>query len=143
MNLAIHLVVHDADKAASWYCDMFGFAERTRLTLPDGRLIDVQLVAGEVMLVLADEFPDHGALSPRTTGQTSAVFYRDVTDLDAELDRLLAAGAHVHRPPMEWFTGQRDAQIVDPFGHRWGIAQRVRDVDQMEAQAAAAQVFGR
>lgn len=40
------------------------------------------------------------------------------------------------------FTGERDGQIVDLFGHRWGLTQRVRDVPRDEVAREAARVFG-
>jgi hypothetical protein len=41
------------------------------------------------------------------------------------------------RPAADWFTGERDAQITDPFGHRWGLTQHVRDVPRDEIERAA------
>ncbi|MGH2559313.1 MAG: hypothetical protein ACRDJH_09630 [Thermomicrobiales bacterium] len=32
--------------------------------------------------------------------------------------------------------------ITDPFGHRWGLAQRLHDVPPEEIARAAAQAFG-
>ena len=65
-HLTVHAIVADANRAASWYCEILGAEERTRITLPDGRLIDVQLLLGTSMLVLADEFPEHDATAPAT-----------------------------------------------------------------------------
>jgi PhnB protein len=46
-------------------------------------------------------------------------------------------------PLADAFRGERYGQLVDPFGHRWGLAQRLRDVPQEEFRAAAAQLFAR
>jgi predicted enzyme related to lactoylglutathione lyase len=43
-----------------------------------------------------------------------------VADADAVRERALAAGATGDRPPYDG-DGQRNAWIVDPFGHRWGL----------------------
>ena len=40
------------------------------------------------------------------------------------------------------FWGDRFVQIVDPFGHRWNLAQHVRDVPPSEIAAAAWKAFG-
>ena len=40
------------------------------------------------------------------------------------------------------FWGDRQGQIEDPFGHRWNLAQHVRDVPQDEIVRAAAAIFG-
>jgi PhnB protein len=40
------------------------------------------------------------------------------------------------------FWGERHGQIIDPFGHRWGLSQRIRDVSDEEVISAAASMFG-
>jgi PhnB protein len=140
--ITTHIIVKDAARAAEWYARAFGAEERGRITLPGGRLIELELRFGASRVMLADEFPEHGALSPRTTGCTSAVFYLDTTDVDALWARALEHGAEVVRPLADWFTGERDGQIVDPFGHRWGLSQRIREVPREEVSRAAAEFFG-
>jgi PhnB protein len=140
--ITTHIIVGGAARAAEWYTKAFGAEEKNRITLPDGRLIGLELWFGPSKVVIADEFPEHGALSPKTTGCTSAVLYLEVTDVDALWARVLACGAEILRPLGDLFTGERDGQIVDPFGHRWGLSQRVRDVPSEEVSRAAAEFFG-
>jgi PhnB protein len=140
--LTTHIIVADAARAAEWYCAVLGAAEHSRITLPDGRLIHLELHFGPSVVMVADEFPEEGALSPATTGCTSAVMYLDVADIDDVWRRAIRAGATVHRPLVDAFWGDRDGQIVDPFGHRWGLSQHVRDVSLAEMSELAAQVFG-
>lgn len=45
-------------------------------------------------------------------------------------------------PLAEQFWGELHGQLSDPFGHRWNIAQKLRDVPPDEIAAAAAQIFG-
>jgi PhnB protein len=141
LMITTHIIVHDAARAAEWYAAVFGAEERGRITLPDGRLIELELWFGPSRVMVADEFPEHDAHSPRTTGCTSAVFYLDTTDVDALWARALEYGADVLRPLADWFTGERDGQMVDPFGHRWGLSQHVRDVPMEDVSRAAAQFF--
>ena len=138
-HVSVHAIVADAASAASWYRDVLGAEERTRITLPDGRLIDVQLWLGSSMLVLADEFPEHGAVAPVTP---SVVLYLHVADIDAVWDRALAAGAAVVRELQDAVWGEREGQITDPFGHRWGLTQHLRDVPADEKARAVANAFG-
>ena len=140
--ISVHIIVDGAARAAEWYTTVLGAEERSRITLPDGRLIDLQLSFGSSRMVLADEFPEHGAVSPSTTRCSSAVFYVETDDLDGLWSRALAHGAEVLRPIQDWFTGERDGQIVDPFGHRWGLSQHVRDVPRETVSRAAAEAFG-
>ena len=138
-SVSVHAIVADAASAASWYRDVFAAEERSRITLPDGRLIDVQLWLGTSMLVLADEFPEHGALAPR---DPSMVLYLHVADIAAVWRRALAAGAEVVRDVQDAVWGEREGQITDPFGHRWGLTQHLRDVPAGEKARAVAEAFG-
>ena len=141
-TITTHVIVAGAARAAEWYSDVLGAEERSRVTLPDGRLIHVELWFGSSVLMVADEFPEHGALSPNTTGCTSTVFYVQTADVDALWARAIDAGAQEARPLADSFWGEREGQIVDPFGHRWGLSQHVRDVSLDEMSRAAAEVFG-
>jgi PhnB protein len=62
-----------------------------------------------------------------------------VPDVDAAVERAVAAGAKVVRPVEDRFYGDRSGSIEDPFGHVWYIATHVEDVppDEMERRAAA------
>lgn len=141
-NVSVHAIVAGADAAARWYCDVFGAEERSRITLPDGRLIDVHLALGSTEIVLADEFPEHGALAPMAGAVPSAVFYLHLDNVDMIWNRAVAAGAEVVRPLQDAFWGEREGQITDPYGYRWGLTQHLRDVSpEDKAQGAAAQ-FG-
>jgi PhnB protein len=62
-----------------------------------------------------------------------------VGDVDAVLERAVAAGATLVRPAEDRFYGDRSGQIEDPFGHTWTISTHVEDVppDEMERRAAA------
>lgn len=138
--ITIHMIVDGADRASRWYQHTFGAVERSRIELPDGRLIHVELELSGSALMLADEFPEHHALSPATTGQLSATFYLHVEDVDTVWQRALTGGAEVVRALADTFWGEREGQITDPFGHRWGLTQHQRDVpiEEMTQKAAVA-----
>jgi PhnB protein len=140
--ITTHIIVHDAANAAEWYTSVLGAEERSRITLPDGRLIHLELAYGPSVVMVADEFPEHEALSPRTTGCTSAVLYLQSIDVDALWARAVEGGAQILRPLADTFWGEREGQIIDPFGHRWGLSQHVRDVPLDEMSRAAADAFG-
>jgi PhnB protein len=57
-------------------------------------------------------------------------------------ERAVGAGAEVLHPLGDTSWGERFGQIIDPFGHRWGLAQRVRDVAHEEVVRAAAEALG-
>jgi PhnB protein len=140
--ITTHIIVHDAQRAAEWYTGVLGAEERSRVTLPDGRLIHLELWFGGSTVMVADEFPEHSALSPTSTGCTSAVLYLHTEAVDDLWARALDGGADVLRPLADTFWGEREGQITDPFGHRWGLSQHVRDVPIDEMSRAAAEVLG-
>jgi uncharacterized glyoxalase superfamily protein PhnB len=141
MTITAHIVVQGAERAAAFYADAFGAQELERIPTPDGRLMSVQLRIGESVLHIADEFPEMGVLAPPSVGGTPTVLALDVEDAEAAFAQALAAGAEVRQPLGEMFWGDLHGQVQDPFGHRWNIAQHVRDVPHDEVVAAAAQLF--
>jgi PhnB protein len=142
MTITPHLVVSDAARAAAWYAEALGAQERGRIEAPGGKLMQVELALGGATVMLADEFPDLGVLSPLSIGGTATVLHLVVDDVDAVWQRAVDGGAEVRQPLGDAFWGERYGQIVDPFGHRWGLAQHVRDVPREEIQRAATELFG-
>jgi PhnB protein len=134
-------VVRDAARAAGWYQRVFGAEERSRVPVPGGKLMSVELWFGDSAVMLADEFPEMGVVSPQTIGGTAVVlnFYSD--QIDAVWQRAVEAGAEVLQPLGEMFWGDRHGLLRDPFGHHWGLAQHVRDVPHDEIVRGAAAAF--
>ncbi len=136
-----HIVVGDAARAADWYSAVLGAEERGRLEVPGGKLMQVELWFGDSPVMLADEFPDMGVLSPLSVGGTATVLHLTVDDVDDVWSRAVAAGAEIRQPLGDVFWGERYGQITDPFGHRWGLAQHLRDVPREELERAVAKAF--
>jgi uncharacterized glyoxalase superfamily protein PhnB len=138
--LTTHIIVDGAARAAAWYAEALGAVERERITLPDGRLINVVLELGGSTMVLADPFPEHGARPP--SGALPFVLYLHVDDVDRAWQRAVGVGATVVRPLADAFWGEREGQLDDPFGYRWGLTQHMRDVPIAEMTRLAAEAFG-
>jgi PhnB protein len=136
-----HIVVGDAAAAADWYKQILGAEEQDRIEVPGGKLMQVKLRFGDSAVMLADEFPEAGVLSPLSVGGTATVLHLYTDDVDAIWNRALDAGAEVRQPLHDAFWGERYGQIIDPFGHRWGLAQHLRDVPRTEIEEAAAAMF--
>ena len=115
-----YLAVGDARRAIDWYVDVFG-AEVTRdpVVMPDGRIGHVELTVSGGVFYLADEYPELGVTAPRP-GEATVSLILPVDDADEVRGRAMAAGASGDRPPSD-VHGTRNAWIVDPFGHRWGL----------------------
>ena len=142
MVITPHIVVQGAEQAVAFYGNAFGSEELSRIPMPDGRLMSVQLRIGDGLLHLADEFPELGVLAPPSIGGTAVVLALEVADAEAVFAQADAAGAEVRQPLQEAFWGDLHGQLEDPFGHRWNISQHLRDVPHDEVVAAAARAFG-
>ncbi len=141
-TITAHVVVRDAARAAAWYSTVFGAEERGRLEVPGGKVMQVELRFGDSTVMLADEFPEMGVLSPLGVGGTATVLHFSTDDADAVWQRALEGGAEVRQPLQDAFWGERYGQITDPFGHRWGIAQHLRHVSREELERAVSEAFG-
>ena len=134
-----YLVVDGAAAAIEFYCEVFGGTERMRMGGGDGpdKIGHAEVVIGQGLIMLADEYPEIGALGPGTVGGTSVTISVYVEDVDAVFDRALAGGATQLRPVETQFYGDRQGHFEDPFGHRWAVASRVEDVppDEMARRA--------
>jgi PhnB protein len=142
MKISAHIVVPDAAVASQWYAKAFGAEEQNRVPLPNGKVMTLELRFGDEVVHVASEFPAMGIVSPITLGGTATVLQIQTHDVDALWSRAVQAGATVRHPLSDAFWGERHGQLTDPFGHRWNLAQRIRDVPLDEVVAAAARAFG-
>src|SRR4029078_10522665 len=87
------------------------------------------------MVMLNDEMPEHGALSPLTLKGTPVTLHLNVPDVDKWYARAVNAGAKPTMPVADMFWGDRYGIVTDPFGHAWSIATHKKDmtVEQMQA----------
>lgn len=138
-SLTPYLVCKGAAKAIDFYTKAFGAKEMVRMPGPDGQVMHAEVRIGNSMLMLSDENPDQGALSPDTIGGTATSIMIYTEDVDATFKAAVAAGATAVVPPTDMFWGDRMAQVTDPFGHKWAIATHTEDVspEEMEKRMAA------
>jgi PhnB protein len=142
-TLTCHLVTRDPDAAAAWYTSVLGAAETSRITLPGGQVLTIELRFGDDVLAISDEFPGMGIVSPLTLGGTYGALHLAVDDADAMFRAALDAGATEFEPLHDAFWGDRTGQFIDPFGHRWALDQHLRDVPHDEVVRLAAEAFAR
>ena len=60
-----YLCVDGAEAAIDFYGKVFGAKERMRMGAPDGKIGHAELELGNALIMLADEFPEMGVLSPQ------------------------------------------------------------------------------
>lgn len=135
MKLTPYLVAKNADAAIAFYAEVFGATEDFRMTDPgDGRVGHAELRFAGAPMMLSDEYPDFGALSPDSIGGTAVTLHLSLADVDATVARASSAGAIVLRAPADQSFGERTATLLDPFGHRWMLAQKIEEVTPEEMQ---------
>src|SRR5262249_4947849 len=87
-----HIVVRGAALAAEWYKEVLGAEERGRIPVPGGKFMQIELLFGDSAVMLADEFPEAGVLSPQAIGGTPVVLHISTEHVDALWKRTLDAG---------------------------------------------------
>ncbi len=137
--MAIHevfayLCVADAARAIDFYARAFGAAEKFRLVEPGGRVGHAELDFGGTTVMVCDEYPEMNIRGPQPGAPTSVTIHLHVDDADAAIERAVAAGARLERPPSDAFYGERGGSVFDPFGHRWLIGHSIEEVASEEMQ---------
>ncbi|MEV6490344.1 VOC family protein [Actinoplanes sp. NPDC051633] len=135
------LVVQGAAKALDFYRDVFGATDRMRFPGPDGSISHAEIQIGDAVVIVEDEDPRRGTSAPPPGGLAGTPVFQFiyVQDVDAVVAHAVQLGATMRRAPENQFYGDRDAFIVDPFGHAWTVASHVEDVtaDEMTRRMAA------
>lgn len=129
-SVTAHLNIDGAAKAIDFYKRAFGAEEVGRAPGPDGRLMHAEVKIGDTRIMLSDVFPEWGGAPSRSTLH----IYCD--DADTLWKRATAAGATVVMPLADMFWGDRYGTVDDPFGQRWAIATKVKDLSPAELKKA-------
>jgi PhnB protein len=136
-----YLAVNDGMKALEFYKKAYGATELFHLEMPDGRLGHAEIRIGDSVIMLADEFPEHGGTSPRTLGGSPVNIHLYVEDVDAFVKKAVSAGAKEKKPVMDQFYGDRSGQLEDPYGHLWWVATHKEDVSPDDMQQRVKAMF--
>ncbi len=129
-----YLRISGVARAIDFYARAFGAKELFRLTEPSGRIGHAEIKIGETILMLADEYPEHGILSPLALGGTTFSIHLHVDRVDELVERAVEAGATVVRKAADQFYGERTGMIRDPFGHEWLVGRHIENVTPEEMQ---------
>jgi PhnB protein len=136
-----YLAIKGAAGAIDFYKKAFGAEEVMRIG--DTNMIGhAEIRVAGAMVMLADEFPDMGFLSPQSVGGTPVKIHIYVKDVDSFAQRAIDAGMTVNRPLKDEFYGDRACQLQDPYGHVWSFATHKEDIPPAEIQRRAAAMFG-
>ncbi|MFN0191310.1 MAG: VOC family protein [Aestuariivirga sp.] len=134
-GLCPYIAVRDAAAAIEFYKQAFGAKELFRLVDPaSGKIGHAELALGKGILMLSDEYPDFGALSPDSVGGSPVKLHLDVMDAEVAFAAAIKAGAIVVRKLELQFHGCKQGLVADPFGFTWFISEEVEDTPPSEMQ---------
>jgi uncharacterized glyoxalase superfamily protein PhnB len=137
-----HITVRNAKEAMEFYKKAFG-AEVLHTMMQGDAVMHAMLKIGDSFLMLNDEFPQMGSLSPLSTNGSGVVFHIYTENVDAAFARATSAGATVAMPLMDQFWGDRYGIVADPYGHKWSLAAHVRDMSAEEVRKAQEDAFSK
>ena len=136
-----YLALGDATKAIDFYKRAFGARLRLRMDAPGGKVGHAELVIGDSVIMLADEFAEMDFLGPQARGGTTVSLHIYVKNCDAAFAKAVAAGATSVRPPRDEFYGDRTGTLRDPFGHVWHLATHKEDLTPAELRRRGAEAM--
>jgi uncharacterized glyoxalase superfamily protein PhnB len=123
----------------------FGFEVTALMTDDQGRLGHSELQYDGAAVSVGGEWQSEALLgparmrSPASLDGAGSQFLRIgvVEPIDQHCERARAAGATITQAPEDQFYGDRTYRALDPEGHVWNFAQKVRDVSMEEMQSAS------
>ncbi len=138
MNVALtpRLVVQDPDAALAFYREALGAEVFERYAEPDGHVVHAAFHIGDAVVSLTQERKKWDNNSPPTLGGSPVLLNVVVDDVDALVERFLAAGGEAVIALADQFYGHREGRFRDPFGHLWILTSIVEELtpEQIEAR---------
>jgi PhnB protein len=134
---AVHTVVtprlafKNPAKAIEFYVKALGAEEIMRFDTGTG-IAHAEIMIGDALVMLAEEWPEGGRFSATTLGNSPISIAVEVPDVDAFVAHAVSSGAKLTRPITDQFYGRRDGTLVDPFGYEWNIFTRTEDISLEE-----------
>src|SRR6266498_2744838 len=86
-TLTPHLIVRNADQAIEFYKKAFGAEVVGGIArMPDGKVMHAELRIGDSILMLNDEMPEFGAVSPHSANGSSVTIHIFTGNVDAAFE---------------------------------------------------------
>lgn len=131
-----YLVVQNAVEAIDFYKRAFGAKEVMRIEA-GGKIAHAQIRIGNSHIMISDEHPEAGALSPKSYGGSPVRTFLYVSDADRFVGKAVAIGAKLRQMVDEKVYGDRSGSLECPFGHIWHVATHREDVSDEVIQRRA------
>jgi len=134
-----YLIIKGAADAIEFYKKAFGATELFRME-HQGQVGHAEIKIGDSPIMLADEQPGMGYVSPKTLGGTPVSLMIYVEDVDTIYTQAIKSGGEEVKALQDQFYGDRSGTLKDPFGHVWTVATHKEDVtpEEMDKRIAAA-----
>lgn len=125
MHFAPQLFIPKGTRDISFYTNAFGAEELFRFT-NDDESVHVAEFSIDGAIFHVHEVMDKPALfAPEKHKGSTVIIGLFVPDVDAVMERALAAGAELVSPATSYDYGYRQGEVKDPFGHQWMIQKRI------------------
>ena len=138
-----YLIIDGAADALEFYKKAFGAIELFRME-HEGKIGHAEFKIGDSPIMLSDEHPQEGHVSPKALGGSPVGIMIYVDDVDTIFNQAIAAGAVEKKAIQDQFYGDRSGALTDPFGHVWTVATHKEDVspEEIERRLAAFKTAG-
>ena len=138
-----YLCIKGAVQALEYYKKAFGAIELFRME-HDGKIGHAEIKIGDSPIMLADEFPEMGFVSPQTLGGSPVGIMIYVEDVDTVFKQAIDSGGIEKKALEDQFYGDRSGTLTDPFGHVWTVATHNEDVspEEIDNRLAAVKAQG-
>lgn len=119
------LVYRDIEAAQRHLVDVFGFVPGELVHDDSGACVHGEVYAGDGLIWMHRESPEHGLASPATLGGAAHCMAVDVDDVDDHYARVRDAGGRIAYPPTDMPNGVREYGVRDSEDGVWSFMQRI------------------
>lgn len=124
-TFAPQLYIRNGVTDIDFYTRAFGAIELRRWTNDDGTVHVAEFSIDGAIFHIHEQTLHSNSFSPEKCKGTTALIGLFVEDVDAFMNRAIAAGAEEVMPAQDFDYGYRQGEIKDPFGHVWMIEKRI------------------
>lgn len=122
---APQLYIRSGVRDISFYSKAFGAVELRRWTNDDGSIHVAELSINDALFHIHEQTPRNSQFSPEQLNGTTVLIGLLVGDVDAVMNKAIAAGATITSPAQDYDYGYRQGELKDPFGHHWMIEKKI------------------
>jgi DNA-binding transcriptional MerR regulator/uncharacterized glyoxalase superfamily protein PhnB len=115
------LVYRDLETAYDFLVEVFTLGPGSLTRSTDGTVVHAEVQAGDGVVWLHPERPEHGLASPQTVGAATSSMVVIVDDVDAHFRHASARGARIDYEPVDQPYGYREYSVRDPEGGLWSF----------------------